>query len=328
MTNCARCGQPLAEGAAFCGNCGQPAAAAGPQANTPPPEQLPSPASSTSSMTAQVLANQPAEPQAAPGFGTPMAAGAHYGATPIPLSQPAIPEGETKAILSLIFGVLGLPGALLPIAGLALGILGIVFGTLSHRSQKHRLSTIGIVVSSLAIVASLGVWAYNINWLEHHGGSKSAGGTHLNGELHSVTTPCYSVNLDTALKVANSTGSCSLEAYDGATLETSTMGDFISAATETALNASNFGAAAKQGLEQAIHENFPSATITNEFSNTFAASSAYYLEAHDTDTNKNIGAYAVLHQTGHGENLFIILQAKANNGTLDMSNLQSNWQWN
>lgn len=70
-------------------------------------------------------------------------------------------SGGTKALLSLLFGLAGLVGALfMALIGLALGLAGLTMGTMSRSSTKRGLSTAGLIVSSLAILASLAVWAY------------------------------------------------------------------------------------------------------------------------------------------------------------------------
>jgi RsiW-degrading membrane proteinase PrsW (M82 family) len=84
------------------------------------------------------------------------------------VTNPALPDvispsGGGKAIFSLVCGVVGLAGGLvLPIVGLVLGGAGIVLGSLTRHSSKRSISTAGLIISSLAFIASIGAWVYYI----------------------------------------------------------------------------------------------------------------------------------------------------------------------
>ena len=63
------------------------------------------------------------------------------------------------ALISAALGVLSLCAGLVPIAGTALGIAGIVFGVLGRRSENKRLAVAGIVLS---IIGALTAVIYSI----------------------------------------------------------------------------------------------------------------------------------------------------------------------
>lgn len=120
--NCPNCQQTLEAGAAFCGNCGQRVAPA-----------------------------------------APLSAASPAGVPAYALATPAQQKGEKQALLAVLFGVAGLAGALfMALLGLVLGITGIVMGTMARSGSKRRLGTVGLILSGLAVLASLAVWVYAI----------------------------------------------------------------------------------------------------------------------------------------------------------------------
>ena len=79
------------------------------------------------------------------------------------LATPAQQRGQKQALLAVLFGVAGLVGALfMALLGLVLGITGIVMGTMARSGSKRRLGTVGLILSGLAVLASLAVWVYAI----------------------------------------------------------------------------------------------------------------------------------------------------------------------
>jgi hypothetical protein len=85
---------------------------------------------------------------------------------PMVIPQPVDPAGGQAiaglilGITGVVFGALGFSGCTIPI-GLTLGIVGIVMGALGRKSLSHSgLAIAGLVLSVLAIAASVawGVW--------------------------------------------------------------------------------------------------------------------------------------------------------------------------
>lgn len=67
------------------------------------------------------------------------------------------------AIASLVLGIFSLLGWLLPICGLPMSILGLIFGIISTNSSKRNLAIAGIVMSVLGLilaVANAAIGAY------------------------------------------------------------------------------------------------------------------------------------------------------------------------
>ena len=183
--NCPNCSQIVEQGAAFCGNCGQPIAPADTSTN------------STGTHSAHVLAHQS---ESGIGNGQFAAAG---NVPSYAIAQPLQHVGETKAVMSLLFGALGIVGALLmALVGLVLGIAGLVFGTMSRNTMHRRISSAGIVLSTIAIVTSLGVWVYALH-RQSELAAKPPVKTADVTAADSLSTPCYTTGFIDTLNITN-----------------------------------------------------------------------------------------------------------------------------
>src|ERR1700744_6238489 len=101
--------------------------------------------------------------EAGPAFcgncGQPLNAPAGPNEAAYALARPAQHVGEDKALGAVICGVFGLVGSLfMPLIGLSLGTAGAVLATSARSQTKRRLTTVGLVFSSLAIMAGLATW--------------------------------------------------------------------------------------------------------------------------------------------------------------------------
>jgi fumarate reductase subunit D len=294
--NCSNCNLILDEGAAFCGNCGQPVHYAG--------------------------RNH--------GLSAPIA---HAGATAVAaqmpayaLAKPSFHSGEIKAILSLLFGAIGLVGALLTVlVGLVFGIVGLVLGTMAHRTIRHRLSMAGSILSTLAILVNLVLWAYLI---QHTGQVKRA---NLAAQTQTITsstldTPCYSTGFVNQLNVSNASGSCDMNAFNGPSAAESSNAYKILSNKAAQVNENNFEGFAKRAIEKDVQVSLPTFAVDSEKYTAFAGSPAYIVTTHDTTRNVALVEGLVLHQAANGPNLFVLVHA-AGDARADLSTLEGQWQW-
>jgi len=351
--NCSKCGQPLDPGASFCGSCGQPLVQAAPiqaqpiinnitQPVAPMPPVAPAPSitpqtpqpldqSQQSAATmSQVIANQQPVTNNV-GFGAPlMSAG---GAIPS-YATPATSidhGGEKKAIIGLIFGVVGIPASLIPILGLAFGITGIVLATIAHKKYKHLMTTLAIIFSSISIVLALGLWVYGIQRTlsaQHNGStpvstlnSSSSSGSSSSGSTSSIDTPCYSTQIESGMQSTSPTG-CDFSATS------STTAYVVASTTDNSITASNLQSVGQKSVEQAGSAD--GITVTSGYAGTFAGAPAYIANVTKTGSSSNDkGVMAlVLKQTADGENLFTIGRF-TNNSSQDITfgPIESNWTW-
>jgi hypothetical protein len=338
--NCSKCGRPLDQGAAFCGNCGQSvmvqtaAYAVVPLQALPPVPgpNYPTPPIAQTSTISSVYGNTPQMPPMAmppiaaamPGIGGALPA---Y-AVPILGQQ----TKELKAAMSIVCGTVGvLASVFIPLIGLILAIAGIVLATTAWLNRKHTISLVGLVVSIVALLVALGSWAYVIAHDQKTAANKTVATAPINTAAPAaassrIATPCYSINFDEKLNVQNNSGSCNMNAYNGATLSGSTNAYKVYATVATTITTTNFPTVAKAAIEQDIAKSLPSFSITNEQSGAFSGSPAYYVTAEDAQGVEVIEA-AALHATTNGDNFFVFVHA-VTGGVDDFNLLQAGWKWN
>ena len=323
---CPNCHQTTEDGAAFCGNCGQslqPAAAA-------PPDQVPP---QPQSPIEQVISQPGPDNISAPGASLAVAStnGAAAGVPSYALVKPGQHRGETKALLAVLLGIGGIIGALffIPI-GLALGITGLVMGTMSRSGAKRGLSTAGLVFSSAAILASLAFWTYAIRhdprFSQSTASNKAHGITAPAVATSDISTPCYSAGFVDKFNISNNTDSCDMSAFNGTTLDNSTNAYKVYADTSQTVTPQDYAAIFKQALEKDVHNSLPGFSVDSEKSGNFAGSPAYMINTSDKAHGVAVVEAAVLHKAGPGENVFVLVHA-VNGRTADLTTLESEWQW-
>ncbi len=239
-------------------------------------------------------------------------------------TTPAQHAGETKALLSVIFGVLGIIGGLfIAILGLGLGITGIVMGTLSRHS-KRTLSTVGIIVSCLAVLVGLAVWAY-VMVHDPKTASHELPGTSV--ATTTLSTPCYSTGFADKLNVSNAQDSCDMAAFNGDSMDTSSELYKVYANKTGLTSEAGFTAMAKAAIEKDVQTTLPGFTIDSEAAGRFSGSTAYIVEASSASKNITVIEAAVYHPVSTGDNVFILVHATSGS-TTNLDNLESQWQWN
>jgi hypothetical protein len=319
---CSNCHQTIEEGAAFCGNCGQAVQIPSTPMPTAPPPISP---------IAQVISQPPV-----PGNGTPLSqplAAANGVAVPAyALAKPGQHTGQTKALLALLFGLTGIVGSLflVPI-GLALGMAGIIMGTMSRSSPKRGLSTAGLVFSIIAVLVSLGLVTYAIVH-DPRFNQDASSATTTNGiaapaaKTSDISTPCYSAGFVDKLNVSNSSDSCDMSAFNGPTIAGSTNAYKVYAETSPIVNSQNYTGIFKAALEKDVKASLPGFAVDSEQSVSFAGSPAYTVNASNKAQDVAVIEAAVMHKVGTGQNVFILVHA-INGKTTDLSTLEAEWQW-
>jgi len=295
--NCPNCDEIVEDGAAFCGNCGEPLAAHAPDGKPVGPH------------IAQVLHNHP--DTAVPDYA---------------VTKPMQHHGETKAVLSLLLGVVGIIGAaFLALVGLVLGIAGLVLGTMSRNSVQKRFSTLGIVFSSIAIVASLGAWTYVIKQ-KSTDQSLAVANSADTIAASTLSTPCYSTGFIDTLNVNNKKDSCDMQAFNGTSIEESTRAFKVYANQIATVNPEVFNQFAKKAVEKDVATNLPEFEIVNAKYAQFAGSPAYIVNLKNKSTGVTVTEAVVLRQVQAGANVFVLVYASGS-GTGDLSTLEAQWRW-
>lgn len=214
----------------------------------------------------------------------------------------------------------------MPLVGLAFGIFGLVMGTLAY-STRHRLSLIGLVASSLAIAAGLGVWAYAVQRSQHQEKAALAQQEAAPQSQASIlSTPCYSLGFATRLNIKNYATSCDMSAFNGQTIDGSTQAYKVYANQAEITNTTAFINLSKPAIEKDVRDSLSGFGIQEQRSTTFAGSPAYMIKAADLEHNVSVVEAAVWHQTASGENVFVLVVAATGNDA-DLSSLEAQWQW-
>jgi hypothetical protein len=240
-------------------------------------------------------------------------------------------SGEKPAWLAVLFGVTGIAGALFfALLGLTLGLAGIIMGTMSRSGAQRKLSTTGLVLSSLAVAANLGVWAFAVQHDPRFNQTAAQTNTHKVSSTSVVasnlTTPCYTAEFVNKLNISNVTGNCDMAAFNGATISASTDAYKVYADTSPSVTPANFSGIVKAAIEKDLHSSLPSFTIDSEKVTQFAASPAYAVIGSDKAQHVTVLEAAVLHRVKAGDNIFILVHA-VNGNSADLNHLEAGWQW-
>lgn len=326
---CPNCHQPVAAGATFCGNCGfnlTQATAPGTPATAPAPAPgvVPAPPAPAVGVPTPAISAVPPVPGSTtvgvipPAPGNPM-----VGTMPPVPGTPAAPhDASGKAIAALVLGVLGLVGWLVPIIGMILGILAIIFGTTSMHTRRRGLAIAGTIIAVPVILLSLGAWVYNAQQLHKNAvtGSSSSQSSTAGTQTKAIASSCYNTQVPVTYTVSQTSGSCTFTASD------SVSGNEYDVKTISApsVTADTLPTAA-QADAQNVANTVSGSTITSEDSDQFAGQPAYIIHMNEQDGSTITLAY-VYHPTGQG-NVVIAMHAAAAGQSSDLGVLENSWVW-
>ncbi|HEY1645534.1 MAG TPA: zinc ribbon domain-containing protein [Candidatus Saccharimonadales bacterium] len=297
---CRSCNEEIEDGAVYCGNCGVKLTRG----------SLAKQVYENGSATTTAIALNPASPNI-PAYATNHD---HH--------------KQHWAALALAFGILAVCGGLLiPILGVSFAVIGIVLSTSSLRITHGWLKSSGLIVPVIALLFSLGVY---VNALNHSPKVQEANQAATSDGVAtiSVTTPCYTLTFGSELNVNNSSGSCSMNAYNGTALGNSSSIFKVVASQTTNVSITNFDSLAKQAIETDISKNLPGFSITSEQSNLFDGSPAYIIQAYNQSSNVAFSEEVILHSTSSGKDNYFDIVHATNGQSASLANLQKTWQWN
>jgi hypothetical protein len=344
--DCSRCSQPIESGATFCGNCGQavpPAQSAETVSDSETSEVLSDPSSPLSPSPATASDPDPDSDRLSPSSEPLPASPAPDDETPaLPVyavANPTQQKNETKAMVGLVLSILGVPGALVPVLGMALGVTGLVLGTTTRATAKKTVSNLSIIFAVIAVLGSTGMYVYSYNKINGQKsslgnaptsqstetGSDSTGSKTAIGTAHLIDTPCYATDFPQLATLDNAFGSCTLKTYDTTSTATATNIYTIDVLSQKNMTEAQFVTTAKDNLSQSLKSNLPGLVVAFEKSTTFANSPAYVING-KYQGNIGVEMMFVYHPTAHGENVFVIVHG-INNGAADTSVLAKNWAW-
>lgn len=304
--NCPQCGRLTESTAAFCGNCGLAL------------KDAPRSATLAGSLAATTIG------VSGPAFAPP--ASPSTPADAVPAYAIASPyHTDIRLVIALVCGIVGIAGSLFAaVLGLVLGIIGLIVATTAQ--QRGRLKLSGIILSSLAVVVGLAIWASVLSQNSKRPGNLASTSNNSVTGTASTDTPCYSFSFASTFNVDSVNNTCSLNAYNANSLATSSEIYKVLSSQAANLTTTNFNTISKNALEQDIRQSLPGFTITSERATHFANSLAYSINATDVANKVAIQETTVLHKTAQGDNLFVLIHATSGDKT-DLGELEDNWQW-
>lgn len=301
--NCPACHNSVAPNAAFCGTCGQ---------------ALRPPATTSQAMLHHALAQPPA-------MQPPSAIAAAQGVQLVsPANQPPANAGDAhvnpQAIAALVFGVLGCAGWLIPIFGVILGLLAIIFGSIGIKSQKPKLAKVGIGLAIPVIAISLYVWIEAAKQLAQENTAPVTTQKSNEADLQTITTPCYATRLPRSMTVDQESAGCAFKATDTA------AGDLyqVKVMDISRLDASNIKAAAKADADNLVSI-IQGSAIDSEWDTSFVGSPGYGFTMSATDGSAATVKY-IYHISAEG-NLVIVFHSNRNGTDFDLGTIENNWYW-
>jgi len=314
---CPNCQKEVKSGAAYCGNCGYQLIAAQPVQQAVTGQPVPTIAPTPSLQTvpgAQQSVSQPAFAGAA-GNGYAMTSANSAGV-------PADNHNNGKAIAAFVCGILGCIAWLIPLIGVILGVLALIFGTIAAKSPRRVYAIIGIVLAVPVLALSIYFWVRAAQQVIKNRSNPVSGLTTpaTSGSTQTVTTPCYVAKIPAPLKLTQTTGSCTFQALDQAGGEEYE----VKVLQLSQLTADNLSQVAQQDSSNVINAT-PGGSISSQQGGTFAGKQAYTINLAATDGSAGTIDY-VYNSTTQG-NLVIVLHVKQDGKNSDLSSIEQSWSW-
>lgn len=274
---CPQCRQVTPDDAAFCGNCGAPLTVGSAEL-------------AGQSQTVAV-------------------------AVPAEAVMTGVRDHSAKAILAFGIGLIGLVAWLVPIAGLVVGFMAMICGTVAFHSRRRVFARSGIALSVIVLAASLFMWVHSAQRLR---GTADAAPT---ASQQTVVTPCYSTRVSGRLQISR-TDSCSFQAADPAAGEQLA----VKVVNVPGLSASNLSDAAAADAANVVRS-VKGGRLTSEASALFAGSVAYQAVVTAGDGSGGMLEY-VYNPTPQG-NLLVLTHSQVHltASNHDLSLLETNWSW-
>ncbi len=213
-----------------------------------------------------------------------------------------------------------------PLYGLAFGVIGVIAGSFISRQHHFKKMLIGLSLSSLVILGSIGLFmiAYN-----HYKKTNSTNNTSMSKNAvisNFADTNCYSFTFGFKLYLSSTASNCSVEAYNALQLSNASIFYKVVAINDSLLTKSNFVTTAKPLLEKDINQNLPGFRVKYQNSTIFSGNLAYYVVGMNNSTGASVIEEAVYHP-GTINNFYDIIYASSSASNVNINNLQSSWIW-
>ncbi len=209
-----------------------------------------------------------------------------------------------------------------PLVSLIFSLISMIAATFISRRHHLFLKITGIILASIIVIISVGLFVYNYDQIKITSSQNKNSFTTFSSV---VNTNCYSFSFPTMLYLSKTLNSCSILAYNGNSVSTSTVFYKIVSLNDVMLNSSNFVSLIKPLIIKDVNKNLSTFHIVKEFSTTFAGNLAYQIMVTNNKNNVSIIEEGVYHPATFN-NLFDIIYA-SNGKNLSLNNLQLSWLW-
>lgn len=253
----------------------------------------------------------------------------HHNTPTYAVAKPDHHKGEVVSLIAVILAVMGIPAAIIPILGLGLGIAALIIATSGRRIHRRLANTIGIVAACVAIIVSLGSWAYTLTHEKELSkmNNKPSGETSMIISTSKLDTTCFTLQFAFSFNTDHDKyDNCDVRVFEGETIDLSNNVYKVYGNKVPTINETNFAEIAKEAIEKDISTTLPGFTVSGARYAQFAGSPAYIVNAEDAVNGIAVVEAAVFHESPEGYNLFSLVHAtKAQ--TTNLKDLEDAWQW-
>jgi hypothetical protein len=279
---CPQCQQITPDDAAFCGNCGAPLTVG---------------AAEQAGLDNSVAIAMPAESVVTPR------------------------DKSRHAIAGFVIALFGLAAWLVPVAGLVIGLLGLILGSIAFHSHRRVFARSGITLSVIVLAASLFMWVHSAQRLSGAAQAQDTNASSASDVLQTVTTSCYSTKVPARMQLSGVEGSCTFQGNDPLSGEQQAV-KVLNVPGLSAEGLANVAAADVRNVLKSV----PKGRLHDEHSTLFAGSVAYRATITTPDDSGGMIDY-VFHPTKAGNLIIVTHSLMHMNADLDIGTVEDNWSW-
>lgn len=238
---------------------------------------------------------------------------------------------DNLAIAALVLGAVAIPASLLSLLTIFIPVLGLVFGIIALKSNRHGLALAGVILSALGLLLSLALLSFGL-WAKHNLGNGAQNQFEPTPNQNAATikggktlqTACYNFKLPTGLVAQVTTESCKVQATTA-----NHQADFVVSAHTPpyGFTVDQLPRTGDAIINEIISQN-PGTLIASKQTTDFAGKQAYRVNV--TEANKQKGFFLIVYTlkpyTAAQYQLFLIGMDTAGNDT-PLKAIEQSWQW-
>jgi len=234
--------------------------------------------------------------------------------------KPKINKAIYVCIISIFVAIVS--GLILsPIYIILFAFLALVSATFISYQHYPKIKIASLSISGLLIIACIGLIVFETRKTSINQINTSSPVVRQS----SISTSCYSFQFQQIVNFTNPTNTCSIEAYNGSTISTSTKIIKIYAINNQTINSQNFINQASTDLKNNLKKlNLPIKIITFKptfFSNDLA-------DKVEFSYHQTLAIMEFIYHPSQIDNIFLIFYGQNQlNDNMKISHILKNWQW-